>query len=260
MNGKTNETGIGKRSVFAFMIGMIFFTLLFTAASLCTAAAANGFFGNRESEESSLAVSDGAPPRTVVIDPGHGGEDAGCSAGEVLEKDLNLSVSNDLYDLFSLFGIPVKMTRRDDVLLYDMYDDLEDYKGKKKIFDLKNRVRFAREEDGIYLGIHMNKFPESSVRGVQVYYSPNDEGSEKLADAIRGGVSDGLGAVNAREIKKAGSSIFVLKELTSPAVLVECGFLSNPEDLALLSDAEYRKKLAVCIFSSAASCEYGVRG
>ena len=82
----------------------------------------------------------------IVIDPGHGGEDGGCvSQSGILEKDINLAIANKLSNILTASGYDVLMTRQEDTMLYDMYDDLADYKGKKKLFDLKNRIRFAKE-------------------------------------------------------------------------------------------------------------------
>ena len=153
-----------------------------------------------------------------------------------------------------LNGIPAKMTRTEDALLYDYYNDLNDYTGKKKVYDLKNRLKIAESEpNSIYLGIHMNKFSESKYSGAQIYYSSNHSLGEPLAKSISENIKTYLQPKNNRQIKRADSSIYILKNISSPAVLVECGFLSNEDELALLKTEEYRASLALTIFASVVS-------
>ncbi len=192
---------------------------------------------------------------TIVIDAGHGGEDAGAIAPDgTLEKDLNLEIANLVYALCILNGTEVKMTRTEDTLLYDYYGDLNDYTGQKKVYDLKNRLKIAEsEENPIYLGIHMNKFSSPKYSGAQIYYSKNTKESELLASNLASKVKTFLQPSNNRQIKKADSSIFILNKIECPAILVECGFLSNESELVNLKNEEYRAKLALTIFSSVSS-------
>ena len=244
-----------RRRTAGFMAAFAVFIVLFIAAAYFVSVVLTNHFSELSEGEKMIPVSGEKSFRTVVIDPGHGGEDGGSSCGEVLEKDLNLAEAKDVRDILRLMGIPVCMTREEDKAVYDMYGDLDDYSGKKKIYDLKNRVRFATEADGIYLGIHMNKFPEEKYRGLQVYYSGNNEESAKIASVIQSDAAQRLQPWNGRETKRATSAIFVLDRLRTPAVLVECGFLSNPEDLAELTDPSYRARLAALIASSVAKYE-----
>ncbi|MBQ7906480.1 MAG: N-acetylmuramoyl-L-alanine amidase [Clostridia bacterium] len=202
--------------------------------------------------DTSLPVFDKNDDYTIVIDPGHGGEDAGAIAGDgTLEKDLNLEISNLLFALCELNCTDAKLTRTEDTLLYDYYDDLESYTGQKKVYDLKNRLKITEEQENpIYVGIHMNKFSQSKYSGVQIYYSKNCDESKELATDLRNLVKKHLQPKNNRSIKGADSSIYILNNISSPAILVECGFLSNEEELAQLKDKEYRAKLAVTIFAS----------
>lgn len=198
---------------------------------------------------STVSVTREEKPITVVIDAGHGGEDGGCVAADgTLEKDLNLSVALDVYEILKSAGVSVALTRGEDEMLYDLYGDLYDYEGVKKTYDLKNRVRFAKESECLlFVSIHMNKFSDSQYSGLQVYYSPNDSDSITAALRIQSYIKDYLQPKNEREIKRAGSNIYVLHRSQMPAVLVECGFLSNPEERELLKGAEYRHKLSFCI-------------
>lgn len=202
------------------------------------------------------SAESGEKAPVIVIDPGHGGEDGGASSEDgLLEKDLNLEVSRLCSVLLELGGCDVRMTRSTDTLLYDLYGDRENYKGYKKTYDLKNRLRFASEaEADAFVSIHMNKFCQKQYNGLQVYYSPNCDSSKQLAEGIKNSVRLNLQPENERETKKATSSIYLLKNIKIPAVLVECGFLSNYEEAQKLSTAEYRRDLSSVIAASV--CEW----
>lgn len=212
------------------------------------------FFGSylKEKSEKSKEASRNNNEIRFVIDAGHGGEDAGAIASDgTLEKDLNLEIAFLICGLLELNGNDVKMTREADTLLYDYYNDLEDYTGQKKIYDLKNRLKIAEEnENSIYVGIHMNKFPVPKYKGLQVYYSKNNEGSVQIATSIKDTTRLYLQKDNTRSIKKSDSSIYILDKITVPGVLIECGFLSNEEELMNLKSEDYQAKLALVIFSS----------
>lgn len=114
--------------------------------------------------------------------------------------------------------------------------------------DLRGRLAIAEAHNGIpFISIHMNKFPQSKYRGLQVYYSVNDSTGQLLASAIQSSVKTYVQADNDREIKPATSAIYLLHNMTSPAVLVECGFLSNEEEARLLEDGEYRTTLCLSL-------------
>ena len=185
----------------------------------------------------------------IVIDPGHGGEDGGATSDSgICEKDINLSIALYLSEICRASGLEYRLTRSEDVMLY------EDGKPSRKMQDLSNRLKLTEGGNCIFISIHQNKFPQSSCRGTQVYYSPNDPDSEKLALSIQHGVRDALQPYNTRNIKKAGSEIFVLDRAQVPAVLVECGFLSNKNDLDLLMSKDYRKKLACVLYAAILGC------
>ena len=150
--------------------------------------------------------------------------------------------------LLAAAGFDARLTREDDRLLYDRYGDLDDYRGQKKAYDLRNRLRFAEEANAaLLLSIHMNRFPQPEVRGLQVYYGRADPSSRALADAIQLCARTVLQPDNRRETKAADGSIYLLDRCPRPAVLVECGFLSCPRELALLCESEYRTALALVI-------------
>lgn len=184
----------------------------------------------------------------IVLDAGHGGEDGGATGvNGILEKDLNLSLTNALAALLRGAGYTVVQTRTEDRLLYDANAK----KGHKKQSDLENRLKIAEKyENAVFISIHMNTFPQESCQGMQVWYSQNDASSKVLADALQSRVRSLLQPQNNRRTKAATSSIYLLKKAKCPAVLVECGFLSNAEECALLSEPSYRQKLALVLFDA----------
>ncbi len=184
---------------------------------------------------------------TIVLDAGHGGEDGGASStsGE-LEKEINLAITMSLRDLLVANGVHVVLTRSEDILLYDK---TVDYRGKKKALDLAARRKIAEETpNAIFISIHMNAFPQTQYKGLQVWYSTNNSSSLTLAQSVQQFTADQLQPENNRRVKAATSSIYLLHHLTCPAILVECGFLSNPEEASLLASEEYQNKLAFLLF------------
>ncbi len=182
----------------------------------------------------------------IIIDAGHGGEDCGAiGVNGVYEKDLNLSVANELGKMLSEKGYAVIYTRTDDELL--LYTEDEKIYGVRKISDLKNRCKFGAEyPDAVYISIHMNSFGNKKCSGLQVYYSENNTESSDLANAVQANVKSKLQQSNNRKVKK-GESIYLLENLMNPAILIECGFLTNPEECEKLSQKEYQKELCFAI-------------
>lgn len=182
----------------------------------------------------------------VILDPGHGGVDGGAQAGGIVEKNVNLSIAKKVRELCLLFGFEVRMTRQEDVSIHDQ--DKTTIRAQKNS-DLNNRLKIMTEDPGaVVVSIHLNKFPQSRVKGAQVFYAPKSQGSELLAQTIQDNLRDLLQPDNNRQIKKADSSLFLLYNNTvTPAVLVECGFISNPDEAALLASEDYQDQLAFAI-------------
>ena len=238
------------------IINYIVFSFLFMSISIVFGRGALIGTENKITNIANMtsALEDVQPP-VFIIDPGHGGEDGGAEGSGVLEKELNLQISKSLYDICTIFGYKADLTRNKDTLLYDHFGDLSNYRGKKKTYDLRNRIRIAEESGSeLYIGIHMNKFPKEQYRGLQVYYSGNTESSKDAAILIQSYAKKYIMPENNREIKKATNAIYILNRIKIPAVLIECGFLSNPDECAALKTPEYRLKLASVIFAS--SSEY----
>ena len=185
---------------------------------------------------------------TIVLDAGHGGEDGGAQGNGLIEKDLNLDITLRVATLLREQGVNVVLTRDTDVLLYDKNSN---YEGKKKYQDVRKRLEIAKEQENpVLVSIHMNYFSQTKYSGLQVWYSKNDSRSKILANLIQSNVKSTLQENNTRAIKEATSSIFLLHNATFPAVLIECGFLSNPDEARALGDANYRQDLANTIFHS----------
>lgn len=184
--------------------------------------------------------------KTIIIDAGHGSPDGGAVGNTgVLEKDLNLSVAMALQKFFESNGTQVLLTRSDDNGIYDVSGSIKN----KKVSDIKNREEFIKSSDAeAFISIHMNKFSDAKYSGPQVFYSGNNENSEFLAKCIQESMIAALNPENKREIKKADSSIYLLKKAQIPAVLVECGFLSNKEEEQRLKDEKYQRQLAWSVY------------
>ena len=185
----------------------------------------------------------------IVIDAGHGGEDGGASSSSgILEKDINLAVSIQLRDMLKVAGFPVVMTRDKDISIND--EGLSTIK-ERKVSDLHNRLRILNEQGdrSILVSIHQNHFSESKYYGSQVFYSSNDAESSDLAKKIRSQIIQLLQPENTREIKPTSNSIYLLWNAEVPAVIVECGFLSNESEAQKLSEPQYQKQMAFAIFN-----------
>lgn len=185
------------------------------------------------------------PDLKIVVDPGHGGMDGGAvGISGVLEKDINLSVSEKLCGMLEAHGASVVMTRSSDISLHD--ESAATVREQKRSDLSKRRALAEDEKTDIFLSIHMNKFEQSRYRGAQVFYADNEE-SRKLADAIRTELVKVSEKSEGRELKKAYNTMYILKGTDNPSVIVECGFLSNSEEEQLLCDEEYQKKIAKAI-------------
>ena len=183
----------------------------------------------------------------VIIDAGHGGFDGGAVSDDgTVEKDINLSIALYLQEYLAIFNIKTIMIRETDCSVED--NGLNTIR-QKKSSDLHNRMKIMEETDNaIFVSIHQNKFPDGKYSGTQVFYSPKtkDE-SQVLAQIIQDYIVNTLQKDNKRQIKECGTSVFLMYNAVKPAVLVECGFLSNYEETQRLKSSEYQKKIAFCI-------------
>lgn len=185
--------------------------------------------------------------RTVIIDPGHGGEDPGAVGDNIQlkEKDINLIIGKRLKELLMEDGFNVIMTREEDGLLYK--EGTKGYTNKRRQ-DLLNRKKIMDESEAdIVVSIHMNKFPQSQYHGAQTFFPKNSEESKRLAQCIQRSLRDMVDPENKREALVKDTEILILKNIKKPTVIVECGFLSNAEEEQKLSTQEYQEKLAAAI-------------
>lgn len=180
--------------------------------------------------------------KTVIIDPGHGGIDVGTVGIDgSLEKNINLSISLDLYDFLMVSGINTVLTRDGD---YEMYRAGE----QRTKSDLYNRMDYINSvPNSILISIHQNHFENEAEWGTQVWYSPNDEISPTLADKILQSVKKNIQPENKRENKVSDNSYYILYKAQKPSVMVECGFVSNKNENKRLQDKEYQRDMAYSI-------------
>ena len=203
-----------------------------------------------------VMLTAGNRPR-IIIDAGHGGMDGGAVGyNNIVEKDINLAIAEDLRDLFVISGFDVVMTRDNDCSIHD--DGITGVKNQKTS-DMRNRLKIMEQNrDAIFLSIHQNKFTDPKYSGAQMFYSPNLPESEELAAIMQRHFREMLQPENTRERKRSGRELFLLYKAQTPAVLVECGFLSNPQEATNLIDPEYQEKVAFVIYSSVMEFLYSV--
>ncbi len=185
--------------------------------------------------------------KVVIIDAGHGSPDGGAiSNSGIMEKDINLAIAQKLQALLEQTGSVAVITRADDNSIHDP--------GKttiraKKNSDLKNRKKIMEESQAdVFISIHLNKFEQSQYYGAQVFYAAGTEQSKVLAEMIQKELIQTIDNGNTRKAKPAANNIYLLRDAVIPAVIVECGFLSNPEEERLLQTDQYQKKLAWSIY------------
>lgn len=179
------------------------------------------------------------PRYTIVIDPGHGGNDPGkIGVNDVLEKDVNLAISLELKEILEQNDCRVVMTRQKDEALYQAGDT------NKKVADLRARCQMINDSGAdAVISIHQNSFTAENSRGAQVFYQASSQEGKKLADILQTQLVSGLDPDN-RRVAKANSDYFMLKNTTATMVIVECGFLSNSQEAELLTQASYQRRVA----------------
>lgn len=186
----------------------------------------------------------------VIIDAGHGGVDGGAtSCTGVLESAINLEISIKLNDLSRMLGLKTLMIRSDDRSIYTSGETI----AEKKISDLKERVRIVNEsENAVLISIHQNYYSDERYSGLQAFYATTEE-SRGLAELIQTNAKKFLSNDNNRQVKKA-TGVYLMKHITCPGVLIECGFLSNYQEEALLRSSDYQNKLSAMI--AVTMCNY----
>ena len=179
---------------------------------------------------------------------GHGGADGGCvSVNDVPEKGINLNILLSLRDFLRMEGYTVEVTRDTDRSIHD--DGVEGIANQKSS-DMDNRLAlFNQYDNAVCISVHQNQFTDAAYSGAQMFYSDNVKGSGALAQALQNAFVTQLQPENTREIKQCGKELYLCYFSENPTVMAECGFLSNPEEAALLESEEYQQKVAFTIFS-----------
>lgn len=173
--------------------------------------------------------------KIIIIDPGHGGEDPGTINGNTYESNINLAISKSLEIELIKNGATVILTREGD---YDL--SYPNAKWRKKS-DFDNRINLINNSNGdMYLSIHLNYLTDSRYNGAQVFY--NNETNKEIAMVIQDILNQELN--NDREIKQIPTKTYMYSKLNIPGVLIECGFMSNPNEFNKLITKEYQEKLA----------------
>ncbi|PIC65023.1 N-acetylmuramoyl-L-alanine amidase [Sporosarcina sp. P13] len=194
----------------------------------------------------------------IMIDPGHGGEDGGASAENVIEKDITLNISHEVRKLLEKKGATVVMTREKEGDAVSEHAPSEQFHSNRsrKFADLKLRESMAIENDpDLFISVHVNAIPEERWRGAQVFYHPHGHPAGKqLATSIQDEMRNQLKNTDREAMKITG--VYLLKKVPVPAVLVETGFLSNPEERKLLASKSYQKKVAAAIVDGIVKYEY----
>ncbi len=174
----------------------------------------------------------------IMVDPGHGGRDSGTYYGEIYEKDINLEISKTLAQELSKQGAIVYMTRKRDIDLSSIYDSA------KKRGDLYRRLLMIKEKKSdLYISIHINWYDDTTLKGAEVLYNEINENNKKLARSIMTQFKNDLKST--RTIKT--TDLYMYRNTTTPGVLVECGYLSNPTERKQLQDKKYQQLLSSSI-------------
>lgn len=188
-----------------------------------------------------------ATSKTIVIDAGHGGEDGGAvSSNGVSEADINLKIALKLQGLLEQSGSNVILTRSDENAIYDI--DKKTLRAKKNS-DIRNRVKIGNNSSAdIFVSIHLNKIPQKQYYGWQTFFKNGNEDGKKLATCIQNNLNEAIQKENKRVPLKI-SNVYIIKHVEIPISIVECGFLSNPEEEKQLQNDDYQSKLAWGIYN-----------
>ncbi|MNI02498.1 Germination-specific N-acetylmuramoyl-L-alanine amidase precursor [compost metagenome] len=184
--------------------------------------------------------------KTIALDAGHGGPDGGAASKEgLVEKGINLAITLYLRDYLQQAGAIVVMTREEDK---DLANEGTKGYSRRKTEDLLNRAEFvSKNKSNLFISVHLNSIPSAKWRGAQTFYYPNHPDNAILASLIQGEIKRNLENTD-RVAKPADKTVYLLQTLKIPSALVEVGFLSNPEEAALLSNEIYQKKIAASIY------------
>ena len=228
-------------------------SLIFSAAGLLLASAL--LYAVRPNSTAPAFAPQTPESPVIVIDAGHGGEDGGAvGADGTTEAPINLSIAFCLKEVFRLMGRDVVMTRTEDISLHESSAQTL---RQKKASDLEQRAAFINQTKNAFLiSIHQNSLPQAkSVHGAQAFYN---EAGKDAADTIQLYLNQGINTEKAKNSRQIDSSVYLMRTIECPGVLVECGFLSNQEECRRLTEKNYQMRLALLIAAGFAQYEAGV--
>lgn len=197
-------------------------------------------------EDSEAVMASGGEKQIIVLDPGHGGADGGgVGVNGICEKDINLNISKYLGTMLSFSGYEVVYTRDTDISIYD--DGVTGLRNQK-VSDMENRLEIIEKyPDCIFFSIHQNQYTDSAYFGGQMFYTTNNSGNFRLATIMQEKFAE-LQPGNDRDAKLIDNGLYLFKNTKQPALLIECGFLSNANDAKNLNTPEYQKQVAFTIY------------
>ena len=212
------------------IIAVVLIFLVFINASFADSAVSN--------------VSDTKP--LIIIDAGHGGKDGGAVAPDGTEEQyLNLAIALKMNDYLIKKGYKTLLIRDNNNSIHDVNANTIK---EQKVSDIRNRLKISEShKNSLFVSVHQNYFTESKYNGTQVFYSPNNPESEVLASFVQKSVVKKLQPDNTRQIKKCDKSVYLMYKTNAVAILAECGFLSNIEELEKLKNEDYQNKMAQAI-------------
>lgn len=186
--------------------------------------------------------------KIIVLDSGHGGMDGGCSTADgIPEKGINLNIMLSVRDMCRLYGYDVAVTRDRDISIHD--DGVTGIRNQK-VSDMENRLElFNKYPNSVCLSIHQNTYSDPKYNGAQMFYSPTNPESERFASILQNLFVQNLQPENLRETKLCGDELYLCYYCNNPAVMAECGFLSNPDEAARLTDETYQQQVAYTLFT-----------
>lgn len=215
--------------------------------AICACFAIFTFMYTTAKEETKETVVLPVSGKTIILDAGHGIPDEGAqSSSGTTEAQTNLKIALKVQNLLEQSGSTVILTRSDENAIYDL--DSKTLR-QKKISDIHNRVKIGNESSGdIFVSIHLNKIPQSEYFGWQTFYKEGNKEGKKLAESIQATLNNSINKENNR-VAKTIENVYIIKHIEIPTTIVECGFLSNPEEEKQLLDDEYQNRLAWGIYN-----------
>lgn len=210
--------------------------------ALCVVCLGTGSIVAKGAKDSKSEAKSKQEKATVVLDAGHGGKDPGkIGVNGSIESEINLKIVNKLKVYLEENGVNVTLTRKDENGLYDEGDS------NKKKSDMNKRCEIVNEiSPDVLISVHQNSYSSEGVKGAQVFYFKNSNDGEMIAEIIQKHLVEEVDTSNGRQHKE-NNNYYILKNVSCPAVIVECGFLSNYSEAELLASDQYQQKLAEAI-------------